>query len=90
MPFWGDDLTIFSDFLRVIKDSGATEFVGYGISVRFTPPQPDFSSYFPKPADAPIPVGLRAESVSADNPWNNPNLWSGQQGKRLRLDGSLG
>lgn len=80
---------MFSDFLRVIKESGATEFTGYGISVRF--PANNFSSSFIKPTDSPVPVsiGLRAEPVN-ENPWNNPNLWSGQQGKRLRLDGSLG
>jgi hypothetical protein len=82
---------VFSDFLRVIKESGATEFTGYGISVRFAPTHANFSSSFTKTADSPVPIsiGLRAEPDN-ENPWNNPNLWSGQQGKRLRLDGSLG
>lgn len=83
------DLPLLHDLLRTLRDMGTSRFQGYGIAVEFERPE----AYIPTPAPASVgkieqePVQTRTVGTSV---WEDPSLWPGQGGKRLRFDGKLG
>jgi hypothetical protein len=91
------DLAHLRDLLGLLRDMQVHQFSAGGISVGFhgkgyEPPEMTAAEKAAEMTDDGHSTsnrrvsGFSKESITA---WNNPLLWPGQNGKRLRFDGSL-